>query len=45
MSRRERMRQKIEREADNHEDACNCRTCRAANGDSTAMSELMTELL
>lgn len=42
--RETRMRQ-IREEARTHDSGCNCTTCRAADGDQDALSELMRELM
>lgn len=45
MGHREDMEQRIRDEALTHDPACDCKTCRAADGDEVAMRELLSELV
>lgn len=45
MTRRDKVKQSIRRTARSHPDDCECRTCRAANGDQEAMDALIKHLI
>lgn len=45
MSRRDRMKRRIEEEARAHGGGCDCTTCRAAAGDDDALQKLLRELM